>query len=206
MKLESAYFDKIRTRAHAQPAPAAATRACQFEGCRAAGDFRAPKGRRAEGEYFWFCLDHVRAYNKSYNYFSGMDDDAIQSFQKDSIVGHRPTWQMGINAKADAAQPIGGRAKFGWAGRPRDPFDLFRGAFDRRLPDPEPRRKVHNMERKSLRTLGLDETATPAEVKAQYKLLVKRHHPDANGGDRSLEDRLREIIQAYNYLKSVGFR
>jgi DnaJ-class molecular chaperone len=61
------------------------------------------------------------------------------------------------------------------------------------------------MEAKSLETLGLSATATPAEVKARYKLLVKRHHPDANGGDRSLEDRLREIIQAYAYLKSVGF-
>jgi DnaJ-class molecular chaperone len=61
------------------------------------------------------------------------------------------------------------------------------------------------MEAKSLRTLGLDGNATAAEVKARYKLLVKRHHPDANGGDRSLEDRLRDIIQAYSYLKSVGF-
>ena len=61
------------------------------------------------------------------------------------------------------------------------------------------------MELRSLSTLGLDRNATGAEVKARYKLLVKRHHPDANGGDRSLEDRLREIIQAYSYLKSVGF-
>ena len=61
------------------------------------------------------------------------------------------------------------------------------------------------MERRSLKTLGLDETATPAEIKARFKLLVKRHHPDVNGGDRSLEDRLREIIQAYNYLKTAGF-
>ncbi len=61
------------------------------------------------------------------------------------------------------------------------------------------------MEARSLSTLGLDMTASAAEIKARYKLLVKRHHPDANGGDRSLEDRLREIIQAYSYLKSVGF-
>ena len=61
------------------------------------------------------------------------------------------------------------------------------------------------MERKSLQTLGLDERASPAEVKARYKALVKRHHPDANGGDRSCEERLRQIIQAYSYLKSVGF-
>ena len=61
------------------------------------------------------------------------------------------------------------------------------------------------MEARRCSTLGLDMTATAAEIKARYKLLVKRHHPDANGGDRSLEDRLREIIQAYCYLKSVGF-
>ena len=61
------------------------------------------------------------------------------------------------------------------------------------------------MPRKALETLGLETSATTAEVKARFKLLVKRHHPDANGGDRSSEDRLVEIIQAYNYLKSNGF-
>jgi len=64
---------------------------------------------------------------------------------------------------------------------------------------------VRNAERKAFETLGLDAEATATDSKARFKLLVKRHHPDANGGDRSCEDRLREIIQAYNYLKSVGF-
>jgi len=63
---------------------------------------------------------------------------------------------------------------------------------------------VRNAERKAFDTLGLDAEATATDIKAKFKLLVKRHHPDANGGDRSCEDRLREIIQAYNYLKSVG--
>ena len=53
---------------------------------------------------------------------------------------------------------------------------------------------------------GSRRDATTAEIKVRFKALVKRHHPDANGGDRSTEDRLREIIQAYNYLKSIGFR
>ena len=175
-----------------------------MRGCEAAGTHRAPKGRHADGEYFWFCLDHVREYNKSYNYFSGMNDAAIQAFQKDAIVGHRPTWQMGVNAKADEAPRAGGRAKFGWTERPHDPFRFFGEGFQARHTEPE-KRKAHNMELRSLSTLGLDRNATGAEVKARYKLLVKRHHPDANGGDRSLEDRLREIIQAYSYLKSVGF-
>ena len=67
-------------------------------------------------------------------------------------------------------------------------------------------RSVRNAERKALNALGLEADASPQEVKTRFKSLVKRHHPDANGGDRSSEDKLREIIQAYNYLKSVGFR
>ena len=112
---------------------------------------------------------------------------------------------MGVERQGRrGAAPRRGRAGFGWTGGAQDPFRLFGEGFQTRGSEPE-RRKVHNMEAKSLQTLGLDMTATAAEIKARYKLLVKRHHPDANGGDRSLEDRLREIIQAYSYLKSVGF-
>ena len=90
---------------------------------------------------------------------------------------------------------------------PEDPFRLFPGTDEGNSSAAEQkrRRSVHNMERKSLRKLGLDETASAEEIRARYKTLVKRHHPDANGGDRSLEDKLREIIQAYNYLKNAGF-
>ncbi|MDQ3558511.1 MAG: DnaJ domain-containing protein [Pseudomonadota bacterium] len=204
MKLDSAYFDKIRIERGETPAPSARTRPCQAQGCAAEATHRAPKGRQAEGEYLWFCLDHVRLYNKSYNYFSGMNDAAVQAFQKDATIGHRPTWRMGVNAKDAETPPPGGRAKYGWTDRTQDPFRFFGDGFQSSQPEPE-RRQVHNMELKSLQTLGLDKAASAADVKARYKLLVKRHHPDANGGDRSLEDRLREIIQAYSYLKSVGF-
>ncbi len=173
-------------------------------GCAGAGTHRAPKGRHLEGEYFWFCLDHVRQYNKSYNYFSGMNDAAIQAYQREATIGHRPTWQMGVNARP-AAEPRPPRpGGFAWTGATQDPFRFFGEGFQARGPEPE-RRRVHNMEARSLKTLGLDTTASARDIKARYKLLVKRHHPDANGGDRSLEDRLREIIQAYSYLKSVGF-
>ena len=205
MKLESAYFDKIRLSQAPAAEPAPRARRCEAQGCTAEGTHRAPKGRKSEGQYFWFCIDHVRAYNKAYNYFSGMNDDAVQAFQRDAIVGHRPTWRMGVNAGGAEAQPPGGRAKAGWGSTVRDPFEMFGANFQARRAEPEPRRQVHNMERRSLQTLGLEASATAAEVKARYKLLVKRHHPDANGGDRSLEDRLREIIQAYNYLKTAGF-
>jgi curved DNA-binding protein CbpA len=203
MKLDSAYFDKIRIDS-GQPRAEPRTRGCQMPGCTGSGTHRAPKGRLAEGEYFWFCLDHVRAYNKSYNYFAGMNDAAIQAFQKDATIGHRPTWQMGVNGRWGDPSRDSGRRSSAWKGQADDPFRLFGDGFQARRPEPE-RRKVHNMEMRSLRTLGLDMTASAEEITARYKLLVKRHHPDVNGGDRSLEDRLREIIQAYSYLKSVGF-
>ncbi|MFX9299587.1 DnaJ domain-containing protein, partial [Acinetobacter baumannii] len=69
-------------------------------------------------------------------------------------------------------------------------------------PKPETR-KVMNAERKALLVMGLGAGATLEDVKSKYKALVKQHHPDANGGDRSTEDRLIEIIKAYNYLKTV---
>jgi curved DNA-binding protein CbpA len=207
MKLDSSYFNKIRVnKSRKAPEPKPARRTCQAEGCDLPGEHKAPKGRQAEGEYYWFCLEHVRAYNKSYNYFSGMDDSSIQSYQKDASVGHRPTWRMGADGNGNQQRPSG-RAKYGFTPNPNDPFRLFPEA-GAEAPDAAPdrkRRHVRNLERKSLQKLGLDDSATAEEIRARYKTLVKRHHPDANGGDRSLEDRLREIIQAYNYLKSVGF-
>jgi hypothetical protein len=98
---------------------------------------------------------------------------------------------------------------FGREQGPHDPFDVVRefgpgGRPRAERPAPEAR-VVRNAERKAFDTLGLEIDAAGPEIKARFKELVKRHHPDVNGGDRSLEDRLREIIQAYNYLKSAKF-
>ena len=119
MKLNSAYFDKIRIDS-GEPRVEPTVRPCSMRGCEAPGTHRAPKGRLAEGEYFWFCLDHVRDYNKSYNYFSGMNDAAVQAYQKDALIGHRPTWRMGVDAGRDDAaaadRPLQVRLRH--AGRP----------------------------------------------------------------------------------------
>jgi DnaJ-domain-containing protein 1 len=86
-----------------------------------------------------------------------------------------------------------------------DPFGLFGEGVRAEQKARAETRPIRNAERKALETLGLDIDATSQQVKTRFKELVKRHHPDANGGDRSTEDRLVEIIQSYNYLKSVGF-
>jgi hypothetical protein len=207
MNLNSKYFDRIRINPDGPAVETTDTLPCEWHGCGRLGGYRAPKGRSQEGKYYNLCLDHVREYNKSYNYFSGMKDDDIIAYQRSASTGHRPTWTMGVNAESAEA------AKFhpntAWAAAFSDPFGIFGGGRERRAPgtgrEAEPdRRPLRNLERRSFAVLDLEGGETGVEIKARYKLLVKRHHPDANGGDRSLEDRLREIIQAYSYLKSVG--
>jgi len=207
MNFDSKLFDRIRIKPLLETVKQAVREtvpACEWPGCAGAGTHRAPKGRMQEREYWRFCIEHVREYNQSYNYFSGMSDDAVARFQKDALTGHRPTWKMGANGgvkgKSKAEEAFDGAA---------DPFHVFselngRGRW-RPGPGAAPEgRPIFNAERKALRVLGLEGSATTAEIKVRFKSLVKQHHPDTNGGDRSTEDRLIEVIKAYNYLKSVS--
>ena len=208
MKLESKYFDSIRVSKTAKGAKRVEAMACEWKGCAAKGTHRAPRGRGQEGRYFLFCVDHVKAYNANYNYFNGMSDGEVADFQKDALTGHRPTWKSGANAWQHGTKTGGRSADAGSLGdKPpsNDPHGFFAWRA-KRVADEEaaPRRYVKPIERKSLDALHLNETATKEQIKARFKELVKRHHPDANGGDKRSEDKLREIIQAYNYLKQAG--
>jgi hypothetical protein len=206
MKTDSPLFDGIRVKPDQDRRLRKEHPACEWPGCKAPAPHRAPKGRDRDNEYWRFCLAHVREYNASYNFFAGMSDDAVAKYQKDASTGHRPTWKMGMNGGKPTARSHSARFSPGAA---EDPLGLFSDigarAGGERLRRSE-RPAIRNAERKAFDALGLELEATPLEIKAKFKFLVKRHHPDANNGDRSTEDRLREIIQAYNYLKSVGFR
>jgi hypothetical protein len=210
MKLDSKYFDMIRIHRRRPPEPRGAVEnapCCEWKGCRAPGRCRAPKGRTRDGEFYWFCVDHARQYNASYNYFEGMSGAEIEEFQKGATYGHRPTWKVGANAwshgthegfsGADLRQYAEARAAnvqgfYAWRAR------------QARAEAQQARRRLKPLERKSLQALDLDERASKEEIKTRFKELVKRHHPDLNDGHRGSEDKLREIIQAYNYLKQAG--
>jgi len=205
MNLNSPLFDRIRIRPSCDE-PQRETRepACERTGCAASGLYRAPKGRGREGQHWRFCLDHVREYNASYNYFAGMSDDAVMAYQKDAVIGHRPTWSMGVNgSKPPHGEARGTARDWDYA----DPLGILRaeGLGETRRASPEPKRPRYGaLVMKALDMLGLDETADAAAIKAQYKVLVKRFHPDAHGGDRSFEERLRDIIKAHDTLKAAG--
>jgi curved DNA-binding protein CbpA len=210
MKLTSKHFDSIRSKKAAGASAAKpVAHACQWKGCEQSGSHRAPMGRGQEGKYYLFCTDHVREYNASYNYFTGMSDGDVAKFQKDALTGHRPTWKSGANAWSHGTQNGAQTSDPSAAGlngpKLNDPHGFFAWRAKRTADvSEEPKRYVKPLERKSLDALHLPESATKEEIKARFKGLVKQHHPDANGGDKRSEEKLREIIQAYNYLKQAG--
>ena len=207
MRANSPLFDRIRVKPDQDRRLRAELPGCQWPSCKAAATHRAPKGRLRASEYWRFCLEHVREYNNSYNFFAGMSEDAIAQYQKDALTGHRPTWKIGsIGGMRSGRTAKKFRAGSDWPAD--DPFSLFaefggrRAGHARAAPEG---RKLFNAQRRAFDVLGLEADAKRADIKARFKMLVKRHHPDANGGDRGSEVRLREIIQAYNYLKTAGF-
>ena len=206
MKYDSPLFDRIRVKPDQDRRLRTELPGCQWPGCNASATHRAPKGRLRACEYWQFCLEHVREYNNSYNFFAGMSEDAVAKYQKEALTGHRPTWKMGSIGGKRARKAAKGFRGADW--ETDDPFSLFGESGARRTGHartaPEGR-KIFNAQRRALDVLGLEADAKRADIKSKFKTLVKRHHPDANGGDRGSEARLREIIQAYNYLKSAGF-
>ena len=204
MNLESKYFDRIRVKPEEDRLLRDRVPTCEWPGCEGLGKHPAPKGRESEGDYHYFCVEHVRRYNKQYNYFSGMRDPEIEDWRKQSETGHRPTWRLGQNSWATHNRGRFASRKLTAEDDHRDPFDLLNEKAKARQPQ-RPSRRPRNAEMKALHTLGLDETATAETIKLQYKTLVKRLHPDANGGSRANEDKLREIIQAYDYLRKAGY-
>jgi len=170
-------------------------RACDLPGCLCEGEFRAPKSRDHLTDYFWFCLQHVRQYNSSWDYYAGMDPSEIEAHIRRDVTWDRPTWPLG--RPGHAPRP---------AYRFHDPFDFFEGIDPldprrrTRNDDPPVRPRASTAAEHALSVLDLSLPVTLVEVKARYKQLVKRHHPDANGGDKAAEERLKLINEAYATL------
>ncbi|MEQ8965724.1 MAG: J domain-containing protein [Azospirillaceae bacterium] len=183
-------------------------RACDHPGCAAAGEYRAPKSRNALSDYYWFCLDHVREYNRSWNYYAGMNEDEVETMLRHDTIWQRRTWPFGSWAEREARlrEAVDREFDLGGAdGRRRgrnggeDGADAHAGGRGR---ENRARNRPRTEEERALAVLDLEAPVDFATVKARYKTLVKRHHPDANGGDRAAEEKLKAINQAYGVLRA----
>jgi DnaJ domain len=170
------------------PDPAAPGLQCDTPGCSLTGEYRAPKSRDSLREFHWFCLEHVRAYNAAWDYYKGMAPEEIEVEIRADSSWQRPSWplgQQGKQARLDEATAAELHA-FAFGTRPKTP------------PKPEVPADV----REALSIFGLPWPVTFAAVKAKYKELAKRHHPDANNGSKQSEETLKSVNLAYATLRA----
>ena len=187
----------------AEPLPP--TRLCEHPGCEAGGEFRAPRSRLELDRYHWFCLEHVRAYNLAWNYYRGMSDAEIEAEIRRDTVWQRPSWRLG--------------ERHGPGPQIRDHFGVYEGNGHGRDGHRanghagghanghgrDAATRVASAREQALAVFDLEPPLTAVQLKARYKVLVKLHHPDAHGGDKAAEEKLKIINQAYATLKASYF-
>ena len=175
-------------RGHARP--------CAHPDCDEAGLYRAPLSPRDGRSYVWLCLDHVREHNAAWDYFADMDEEQIEASRRADSTWERPTWRLGS---------LGG-----WQATAQFHFDEAFGHFSDGAGRTQGQQNgaagkpLDKAQRRALSVLGLEQDATKQEIKARYKSLAKKLHPDANGKDSKAEERLKRINQAYATLKSLA--
>jgi hypothetical protein len=196
----SRFKSDIRIKPEKGPAaaPKPEERRCEAKDCVGPGNCRVAKSPKNLSEYIWYCPAHARAHNEAWDYFKGMDDSDIQKFRDEAMFGHRPTWPLGKRA---AKARTGTRTQ-----NPlHDSHALFEDDANGNPTGPRrPERQLTRLQVMAMDTLQLAHNATLIEIKARYKELVKRFHPDANGGDRGAEERLKQVIKAYGVLRQSG--
>ncbi len=173
----------------ADPHAAAAENVCQFPGCEHEGLYPAPRSRNELNRYVWFCLEHIRLYNQSWDFFKGMSEQQIERERRADAVWQRETWPMGKD-KPQARR---------WRGdNLRDDFGFFEDE-----PQAEAPKAPVKEEAEALSVLGLNSPVTFQEIRTKYRELAKKLHPDANGGDPEAENRLKDVTRAYASLKTA---
>lgn len=190
--------DRPHTRFHGRVE--AEGRLCAAPGCDLPGEFRAPPlegaGPRHDGPgaYRWLCLDHVREFNTRYNFFNGMTADEIHDAQRPYAGWERETRAFAANG---ADRPPR------WADF-ADPLDAIGARFRQRVqPERADGKPLSGADRSALKVLGLGADADRKGLRQRYSELVRRYHPDRNGGDRSHEKALQDVIAAYQHLRSA---
>ena len=165
---------------------------CDHPDCECEGKFRAPKDRKLNS-YYWFCLEHVAEYNKSWNYYAGMSEEEIAKENKADETWHNPTWKFGVSFE-----------ELKEAGNLKDPFEIYdkfiKGAKTTAFHKKEP--AFTTEEQQAIEFFSLKYPFTKEELKNKYKMLVKQYHPDVNQGSKKLETLFKKTVDYYKILEN----
>ena len=161
---------------------------CFNKKCFKKAEYRAPKSRSNLNDYHWFCLEHIREYNKSWNYYEGMSENEIEFEIRSSTTWERPTW------------PINGKSNIN--------FDNLNLDFDasiivNKTLNSSDTINFKQNELQAFKKLEINPTIDINLIKSSYKKLVKKFHPDNNNGKKVFEEKLKSIIEAYTLLKNM---
>ena len=177
-------------------------RDCEAPGCGEPGEFRAPGSRApgfdGPGDWRWFCLEHVREFNSDYDWFEGMTPEEILEAQS-PIAG----WRADTRAfRADAG--VDGVPRWADFDDPLDAIGARAAGIRRRAAGQRDLLRFTAREREALQAMGLGPQTDRHELRKRYSTLVRRYHPDKNGGDRSHEAQLQRVVEAYQLLRKAA--
>ncbi|MFV2002526.1 MAG: J domain-containing protein [Paracoccaceae bacterium] len=187
---------RTRTKRGMSGAFETSTRACEHPGCVATGQYRAPRSPDVLDDYLWFCKDHVREYNLRWNFFHGSTEQELKEQMDKDRVWERPTkpFKKGEEARAWSRLGIDDPHQVLGANATQNPGKSITGT-----------RKLPPTERKAIDILEAKDHWTKSELRKQYKALIKVLHPDMNGGDRSQEEQLQEVVWAWDQIKESRY-
>lgn len=174
-----------------------ADKPCDYPGCTEKAAFRAPKSPDLLDEFFWFCKDHIREYNLKWNFFQGTTDEEFQKFLDKDRVWERETKPFSRIGDGNAWARLG----------VNDPMALLgeKATQNPGRPNSAATRKLPPTERKAVEILDARDTMSKTEIRKVYKGLIKVLHPDMNGGDRSHEEQLQEVVWAWEQIKDSRY-
>ena len=167
---------------------------CEWSNCKESGKFKAPVERDNSKNFRWLCEEHIKLFNKSWNYFEGMSQNEIEVFLKSDITWHRPTQKF---SSPDNFFNIL------WSNALNDKFNFFK---DEKNVNNFAGRKLSEKDKDAYRIMGLNLNAKWSDIQKKFKTLVKKFHPDKNAGNKQFEDKLKKITLAYSHLKLIMVR
>ena len=164
---------------------------CEWENCKESGKFKAPQERDNSKNYKWLCKEHIKLFNKNWNYFEGMSQVEIEDFLKSDLTWHRPTQKF---ASSDNFFNIL------WNNALNDKFVFFK---QEKITNGLGDRKLNEKDKDAFIIMELELNASWPTIQKKFKTLVKKFHPDRNAGNKQFEDKLKKITLAYSHLKFI---
>ena len=164
---------------------------CEWQNCRERGKFKAPLEKDNSKSYKWLCQDHIKLFNKSWNYFEGMSQQEIEVFLKSDLTWHRPTQKFGSSDNF---------FNILWNNALSDKFNLFN---EEKILNNLKSVKLSEKDKDAFKILELEFNSDWQSIQKKFKTLVKKFHPDRNSGNRKFEDKLKKVTLAYSHLKTM---